>query len=151
MNNSAFKIQSRKNALLVTVVLLLDFITKAWFFDANFILIPNVLKLYGTKNYGAAFSFLATYPQYVTLLSVCLIAIIVYMCSQAMGVMLNIALSLVLGGALGNFLDRLTRGYVVDFIQTLFINFPVFNIADICITIGAALSCIAVLFFEKND
>ena len=44
--------------------------------------------------------------------------------------------TLIIGGALGNLIDRIFRGYVVDMIQTLFINFPVFNVADSCIVIG---------------
>lgn len=149
MSNSAFSVQSRKNALFVMFIMLLDFVTKACFHNADFILIPNVVKIYGTKNYGVAFSFLNSHPQYVALLSFALIVLLLIMISKTEAGLLNTGLNLVLGGALANFLDRLTHGFVVDFIQTLFISFPVFNVADVSITIGAVLSCIAVLFLDK--
>ncbi|MBQ7976709.1 MAG: signal peptidase II, partial [Clostridia bacterium] len=57
---------------------------------------------------------------------------------------------LIFAGALGNGLDRIFRGYVIDFIETAFINFPVFNIADISITIGAIVLVIYVMFLEKD-
>ena len=50
------------------------------------------------------------------------------------------------GGAAGNMFDRLIRGYVPDMIETLFVNFPVFNIADACLTVGCALVMISLLF-----
>ena len=53
-------------------------------------------------------------------------------------------------GALGNAIDRVFYGYVVDFIAVRFIDFPVFNIADMAITIGAALVIIYVIFFDKD-
>ena len=49
---------------------------------------------------------------------------------------LTIGLSLIIGGALGNFIDRLRLNYVVDMFQTNFMNFPIFNIADVALTIG---------------
>ena len=52
---------------------------------------------------------------------------------------------------MGNVIDRIFRGYVVDFIETTFINFPVFNIADVAITIGAVLLIIYILFFDKKE
>ena len=55
-------------------------------------------------------------------------------------------LALILGGALGNLADRLIRGYVPDMIETLFISFPIFNVADICITVGCALVMVSLLF-----
>ena len=61
------------------------------------------------------------------------------------------ALMLIFSGALGNAIDRIFRGYVIDFIETAFISFPVFNIADIAITVGAALLIIYVIFFDKEN
>ena len=61
------------------------------------------------------------------------------------------SLMLMFAGALGNAIDRIFRGYVVDFIETTFISFPVFNIADIAITVGAVLLIIYILFFDKTE
>jgi signal peptidase II len=150
LNSPAFSVKNRKSALLVMFIMLLDSITKACFYNADFILIPNIVKIYGTKNYGAAFSFLSSRPQHVALLSFALIILLFVVIRQTEDGLFNIALNLVLAGALGNFLDRLMHGFVVDFIKPLFISFPVFNVADISITIGAIISCIAVLFLESK-
>ncbi|MCG6197352.1 signal peptidase II, partial [Anoxybacillus sp. LAT_38] len=57
----------------------------------------------------------------------------------------SLALSLVLGGAIGNFIDRVSTGQVVDFLDFTLINFPIFNVADMAITIGVALLLLDVL------
>ena len=54
-------------------------------------------------------------------------------------------------GAFGNAIDRIFRGFVIDYIQTSFINFPVFNIADIGITVGAILLVVYFIWFDKED
>lgn len=56
------------------------------------------------------------------------------------------ALALVVAGGIGNCIDRLTTGYVVDFIRFTFIDFPVFNVADICVTCGVILFLVAIIF-----
>ena len=60
-------------------------------------------------------------------------------------------LALVVGGAFGNLIDRVARGFVVDMIEVEFIRFPVFNIADCCICVGAAVIVLAVLLEEKKN
>lgn len=54
-------------------------------------------------------------------------------------------------GAIGNFIDRITNGYVVDFIYFKFINFPIFNFADICVTVSVVIICIFFIFIYKED
>ena len=61
------------------------------------------------------------------------------------------ALSLLAGGAVGNLIDRVVYGYVVDFLDFCLIDFPVFNIADIFIVIGAILLAIYFIFFDKEE
>ena len=61
------------------------------------------------------------------------------------------ALTLLFAGALGNAIDRIIRGFVVDFISTAFMTFPVFNIADIAITFGAVLLFVYILLFDKDE
>ena len=62
-----------------------------------------------------------------------------------------VSLAMIFGGALGNAIDRIFYGFVVDFIETTFIDFPVFNIADIGITVGVALLMIHFIFFDKEE
>ena len=61
------------------------------------------------------------------------------------------SLMLILAGAVGNIIDRLVRGYVVDFFEFTFIRWPVFNMADIYVVVGTIVMAIIVLFFIKDD
>jgi len=61
------------------------------------------------------------------------------------------SLAAVAGGAVGNLIDRIRLGYVVDMIEVEFMNFAVFNVADCFVVCGAILLCVAVLFFEKEE
>ena len=64
--------------------------------------------------------------------------------------LLNISLSLIVSGALGNFYDRLFHGFVVDFIEFSFFDFPVFNVADILVTTGSVLLIIFIIFGKMD-
>jgi len=63
----------------------------------------------------------------------------------------RIPMSLILAGAIGNFIDRLLFGYVVDMFEFLFINFPIFNVADVLLVTGTALYAFAVIFVLKDE
>ena len=58
---------------------------------------------------------------------------------------------MIITGAIGNFYDRLFQGYVVDFIEFAFVDFPVFNVADIFVTVGSILMIIYLIFFEERE
>ncbi len=62
-----------------------------------------------------------------------------------------VSFGLLVGGGIGNFIDRVTLGYVVDFIEFSFVDFPVFNVADICITIGVVLLLVWAFFFSARE
>ncbi len=62
----------------------------------------------------------------------------------------GLSLSFLIGGALGNMIDRVFNGYVVDFLEFTFIDFPVFNVADIFIVVGTAMMMIYILFIDKE-
>jgi len=81
-----------------------------------------------------------------------LFQLILYMVkTKPMDKLTVISAGLVLGGALGNGIDRIVRQYVVDFIEFSFINFPVFNVADIAITVGACLIILSIIISEKES
>lgn len=90
------------------------------------------------RNEGAAWSILEGKMWFFYLITLIAVIILVYLLVQNVGksLWLNVGLALILGGALGNFIDRLRFGYVVDMIQLDFINFPIFNIADSCLSVG---------------
>lgn len=104
--------------------------------------IPSLQWLFAityTTNTGAAFGlFPNSGPLFIVIAVVVVIAIFIYYRQLATQQrLLRFSLGLQLGGALGNLLDRLARGYVVDFIHFKF--WPVFNVADSCIVVGVAL------------
>lgn len=136
---------------LVALTAVLDQITKRLFEHADSVLIPGVLAFRGVRNTGAAFSFLAHQPMTVAALSVILFFALLYAAFRVReDKPLAAALALAAGGAMGNLIDRLLRGYVVDFIETLFIVFPVFNVADMAVTLGAVWAA-GLILFRKED
>lgn len=109
-------------------------------------------------NYGAAFSFLSGaggWQRYVFigLAGVVSLIFVFWLMRMPKGQkVLPAALALILGGAIGNLIDRMTLGYVVDFIHVYYgqYNFPAFNIADSAITLGTILLLIDTFFLEKK-
>ena len=109
-------------------------------------------------NYGAAFSFLSDaggWQRYffTSLASVVSVIFALWLLRLPKNtVVLAAALSLILGGAIGNLIDRVTLGYVVDFIHVYYSDshFPAFNIADSAITLGVILMLIDTFFLEKH-
>lgn len=101
-------------------------------------------------NRGAAFGMgQGSGVIFITIALVIIVAVIVWLAVGKRHVALEvISLALVAAGGIGNCIDRLTTGYVVDFIRFTFVDFPVFNVADICVTCGVALFLIAVIRAE---
>ena len=114
-------------------------------------LIPGVLSLTHETNNGAAWSSFAGQQWFFLILTpvvVIVAAIFLWRNIKKTGYMLG--LSLIISGALGNFIDRVHQGFVVDMFQTDFVNFPIFNIADSLLTIGFVILFIAILT-DKSD
>lgn len=111
--------------------------------------LPHVLELTYVQNTGAAFSILAEHTWVLTLFSVIIVLIMVWalrrrVVTHPLGL---IPCVMVIAGGLGNLIDRVFFGYVTDMFSTLFMNFAVFNVADICITVGGVWLAVYVLFF----
>ncbi len=100
-------------------------------------------------NTGAAFGIGSQSTWlFIIIASVIVLGIILWLAlSKNLKLGLVVALSLLAAGGIGNVVDRILFGYVVDFIEFTFIDFPVFNVADICVTAGVILLFIQVLFF----
>ena len=112
-------------------------------------LIDGILELTYTTNTGGAFSLLDSHPAVITVIAAVLIlAGIVYVfVSKAESFGFSLSLCITLAGGIGNLIERAKIGYVTDFIRTLFIDFPVFNVADIFVTAGV----FALAFFTLRD
>lgn len=91
------------------------------------------------ENTGAAFSLFSDKTDSLSILTVLFLAVMVFLLLKKTfsSKFLNASMLLVIAGGLGNLIDRLCYGYVIDFIEPLFVNFAVFNFADCCITVGA--------------
>ena len=115
------------------------------------VLIPGVIGLRYAENRGIAFSLLNGYPRLLGILSLLLIAAgYVWLRKKDFGIFPMVGLALMAGGAAGNMADRLITGYVPDMIETLFVRFPIFNLADSCLTIGCVMLIISLLFRPKD-
>ena len=118
-----------------------------------FHIIPGLFDLVYVKNTGAAFSMLSNNTGLLSIVSIIFCVGVLWYWSKKKpeSLLLKASLCLLFAGAFGNAIDRIFRGFVVDFISTAFMNFPVFNIADIAITFGAALLIIYFIFFDKDE
>ncbi|HAR5961254.1 TPA: signal peptidase II [Staphylococcus pseudintermedius] len=120
----------------------------------SFAVVPKFLYITSHRNNGAAWGILSGKMTFFYIITIIvLIALIVFYIKEAKNNMLmQIAISLLFSGALGNFIDRVSSGEVVDFIDTVIFgyDFPIFNIADASLTIGVVL-LIIVLLKDQNQ
>jgi len=130
--------------LLSTIIIIIDQTTKH-IISINYKSLINKELIFFTldyvKNFGAAFNLFNGSRVFLSILSIIVTFLIIYYFLNSSSIR-NIDLfsySFILGGTIGNGIDRITKGYVIDFINLNFINFPVFNIADISINIGVIL------------
>ena len=112
----------------------LVFYNKKLFVNKDFLL----FKLDFVKNYGAAFNIFSGSRVFLSLISIIFSLFLIYLIfrKNTLNSFDLYSYSFILGGTIGNGIDRIYRGFVVDFINLNIINFPVFNIADISINIG---------------
>ena len=112
----------------------LMFYNKKLFINKDFLL----FKLDFVKNYGAAFNIFSGSRVFLSLISIVFSILLIYLIfrKNSLNSFDLYSYSFILGGTIGNGIDRIYRGFVVDFINLTIINFPVFNIADISINIG---------------
>lgn len=117
-------------------------------------LIPGFVELLRVHNYGAAWSaFSGMRWLLLALTGSIVVAVACVLAKKIIRHPLGLtAATLILAGGLGNIIDRLRLGYVVDMFNFQFIRYPVFNVADICIVAGAILGCIYYLrYYESQD
>lgn len=144
--------------LIALTVFILDILTKIWAvyrlkYEEPIHIIPNYLRLEYAENTGIAFSLFQDQGQLLNILTpLAFIILIVLVYKQFGGSIMNwgsrIFLGLIIGGALGNILNRLYSGYVVDFIVMYYKTnkWPTFNLADTALTIGEVILIWKILF-----
>ena len=133
------------------VLVVLDQLIKHWATAAllpvgSMEVLPGIVELRYCLNDGMAFSMLAgKQGLLIGVTSVMLVAVLVMLFVRKMPLAERIAWTLVLGGGVGNLIDRAINGVVVDYINVLFMHFAIFNFADICVCVGVGLLMLVLL------
>ncbi|AWD62366.1 lipoprotein signal peptidase [Limosilactobacillus reuteri] len=136
---------------IILILTICDQLLKSWVASSIILggskqLIPGIIELTNLRNSGAAWSIFEGQQTFFTIITIVAIIVIGYFIWQyRKNIPMLIGLSLIMAGTIGNFIDRLRQGYVVDMFETTFINFPIFNIADMCLTIGVIWLIICIL------
>ncbi|HEM2780018.1 TPA: signal peptidase II [Streptococcus suis] len=143
--------------ILAAVLIAVDQFVKAWTvanieLDTVTEFIPGLMSLAYLRNYGAAWSILQNQQWFFTIVTIAAVTgLIWYYVKQIKGNLWTLfSLALMIAGALGNFIDRIRLGYVVDMFHLDFISFPVFNVADMCLNVGVGILLICIMKEESN-
>lgn len=148
-------------SLFITIIILvLDQITKFIIASSmkvgdSFEVIPNFLNITSHRNDGAAWGILSGKMSFFFIITIIILVVLIvfYIKEAKNNLLMQIAISLLFAGALGNFIDRVLHGEVLDFVDTYIFgyNFPIFNVADSSLTIGVLLIIIALLTDMKKE
>ncbi len=145
---------------IIIIILVLDQITKFIIASSmkvgdSFEVIPNFLNITSHRNDGAAWGILSGKMSFFFIITIIILVVLIvfYIKEAKNNLLMQIAISLLFAGALGNFIDRVLHGEVVDFVDTYIFgyNFPIFNVADSSLTIGVLLIIIALLTDMKKE
>lgn len=146
--------------ILSIIFLIIDQITKILVVNSlvpgeNIEIIKNIFGIIYTNNTGAAFSILLGKRIFLIVVAVLIIGVLLYYIkrNKIEKKIDIIALSFIIGGSLGNLIDRIIRGYVIDFISIKIgnYNFPIFNVADALIVVGVILLLLGAKGGNKHD
>lgn len=143
--------------LAAVILILLDQLSKQWIVNhipLNAIrkCVPGIFSLTYLRNYGAAFSILQNQQWFFTVITLAVVgAACYYFIKNINGnFWFLFGLLLIISGGIGNFIDRLRLGYVVDMVHLDFMNFAIFNVADSYLTVGVMILFIALWKEEEN-
>ena len=146
--------------IAVVILILLDQGTKFWALASlkpihNMTLVEGFMDLTFVENRGVAFGMFSGQRWFILLLTGIIAAGLIWfykaMPKKKEYFPLRVSLVMVLSGAIGNIIDRLFRGYVVDFFEFTFFEWPVFNVADIYVVVGVTLLALMILFVVKDE
>ena len=149
----------RKVSIFISILLLIAldqavkwYVVKAIPLGGMRIFIPKVVSLTYLKNSGAAFSMLENQQWFFAIITlIAMGAAFVYLYRHIKGsIWLLLGLTLIISGGIGNFIDRVRQGFVVDMFHLDFMNFAIFNVADIYLTVGVGLLLIYLLREESH-
>ena len=146
------------SALIIAVSVILDQVTKYIALTrlkpiGSHPFIPKILEFRFTLNEGIAWGMLEGKRWIFIPTSLIAIGVVIYIVARyrkEMSPLLCISLSMIAGGGVGNQIDRIVSGAVVDFFNCLFIDFPIFNVADCFVCVGCFLAIFSILIFDRN-
>ncbi|MFA5577665.1 MAG: signal peptidase II [Tissierellaceae bacterium] len=147
--------------ILSVIIIVLDQLTKNWAVNTlkgikPYIIIPDFFRLVYVENFGAAFGILQNKKWiFIVITFTVIVAILLFLMKNYynMNRLMRISIAMLLGGAIGNFIDRIRHGYVVDFFSFRLFNiyeYPVFNVADIFIVVGT-IAIMALVLFDSYE
>ena len=123
--------------------------------NAPYVLIDGVFELHYLENRGAAFGMLQNGKVFFVFAAIVMITVIVFVLVKApvsrKYYPWHVLLVMIAAGGIGNMIDRLRLDYVVDFLYFRIIDFPIFNVADIYVSVGTFLFLVMILFFCKEE
>lgn len=144
--------------VIAAIVIVIDQVVK--YFTVEFIPLGTIVDLHNPilsltyiKNTGAAWGILAGKLWLFTIITIIVVCGIVYVLykNKSASKWFTIGLTLILGGALGNFIDRIGQGFVVDMFMFEFIDFPIFNVADISLVVGVGCVIVWLILDELKE
>lgn len=145
-----------KTSIIISILItILDQIIK-FIIDKKVLFIeilPKLFNIHKVYNYGVAFNFLENKRYLILLFSLILIYFLFNLRKDLPKTKkYDILFGVILGGIIGNLIDRVFRGYVIDYLETFIfgISFPIFNLADICITLGIILMVLIMSLGDKK-
>lgn len=149
-----------KAVLGVIILVLLDQLTK-WLAvtylkpNGPKAIISGIFELQYLENRGMAFGFMQNQKVFFIIMTLIIAAVIIYLYIKVPDTKrmlpVRILCVCIMAGAIGNFIDRVRQSYVVDFLYFKLINFPIFNVADIYVTVSAIVFLVLILFYYKEE
>lgn len=138
--------------LILVDILLKNYISKNFIYNERYKFIDNILNIRYIHNEGAAFSLFSGKTLFLIVITVIFVLLMLYILFKNT-IDKNVALFivLILSGGIGNLYDRINFSYVRDFLEFDFISFPIFNIADIYITVAVIFIILSILFEKKDE
>lgn len=145
----------KKNLVYVFIIILIilsdQAIKNQVIINGNGEILSNILKITYTENTGGAFNIGEGNINFLIIANILILGILTFL-SIHLNKGLTLSISLIIAGGLGNLIDRIIRGFVVDYIDiTNIISFPIFNLADIFIVIGTIILIIQIFIKELNN
>ncbi len=146
--------------IMMIVLIVLDRITKLWAIAGlmnkdPFVIWDGVFELHYLENRGAAFGMLQGQRTFFLIIGVVVTAVCIYlfrnMSKEEKFLPIRLIAICILSGALGNMVDRVANAYVVDFFYFKLINFPIFNVADIYVSVSTCILVVLILFYYKDE